>query len=287
MVSRKELYNECADMLKNYGNPNAEFDTLCIFQDIFDEKNPLFRPMEAVSQENEKTIREYVKKRSEGYPLQYILGKWEFYGYNFRISPDVLIPRPDTEVLVENVLEICRKEGKISPVIYDLCSGSGCIAVTLKKEIPSAEVYAVEISQKAVDIIKQNSALNNADINIINSNVIDPEFTENLKDIDIIVCNPPYLTQEDMDTLQKEVTFEPELALFGGADGLSFYREITAQWKKCLKKGGYLCYEFGYDQHEDVKNILVENKFENIKLTRDLAGIIRTVTAQKPIKQED
>ena len=281
MVSRRELYNECANILRKSGNPDAEFDTLCIFQDIIHDKNPLFQPMEAVSQEDEKTIREYVKKRSEGYPLQYILGKWEFYGYDFRISPDVLIPRPDTEVLVENVLAICRRERLSSPIIYDLCSGSGCIAITLKKEIPSAKVYAVEISKKAVDIIKKNASLNSADINVINSDVRNIELIESIESPDIIVCNPPYLTQEDMDTLQKEVTFEPELALFGGADGLDFYREITEKWKKCLKKGGYICYEFGYDQHEDVKNILVENKFDNISLSRDLAGIIRMVTAQK------
>ncbi|MBP3761381.1 MAG: peptide chain release factor N(5)-glutamine methyltransferase [Ruminococcus sp.] len=281
MVSRRQLYNECADILKKYANPDAEFDTLCIFQDIFNEKNPLFKPMEAVTEKDEKIIREYIRKRSEGYPLQYILGKWEFYGYDFRISPDVLIPRPDTEVLIENVLSICRREGMTSPVIYDLCSGSGCIAVTLKKEIPSADVYAVEISKKAVGIIKENASLNNADITIINSDVRNPELIKNLENIDIIVCNPPYLTQEDMDTLQKEVTFEPELALFGGADGLDFYREITEKWKKCLRNGGYLCYEFGYDQHEDVKDILVKNKFDNISLSRDLAGIVRTVTAQK------
>ncbi|MBR1592872.1 MAG: peptide chain release factor N(5)-glutamine methyltransferase [Ruminococcus sp.] len=283
MVSRRELYNECTDILKNHGNPDAEFDTLCIFQDIIHDKNPLFQPMEAVSDRDENIIREYVKKRSEGYPLQYILGKWEFYGYDFRISPDVLIPRPDTEVLVENVLSICRRDRINSPVIYDLCSGSGCIAVTLKKEIPSAEVYAVEISEKAVGIIKENAAINNADINIINSDVRTPENIGNFKAPDIIVCNPPYLTQEDMDTLQREVTFEPELALFGGADGLDFYRVITEKWKKYLKNGGWLCYEFGYDQHEDVKNILIKNRFDNISMSRDLAGIIRTVTAQKHI----
>lgn len=251
-------------MEKN-GIDSAYFDTKCIFEDFPND---------------ESKILSLVKKRSEGYPLQYLLGQWEFYGYPFKVNENVLIPRADTELIIENVLEICRKNNLTSPKIADLCSGSGCIAITLKKQIPSAEVYAMEISKKAVEIIHSNAVLNNAEINILNDDVLNPE-TENLPIFDIIVSNPPYLTQQEMDTLQKEVTFEPSLALFGGADGLDFYRRMTSVWKNFLRKDGWLIYESGDGQHEDIKNILGKNNFYNITLSRDLNNIIRNVTAQK------
>lgn len=251
-------------MEKN-GIDSAYFDTKCIFEDFPND---------------ESKILSLVKKRSEGYPLQYLLGQWEFYGYPFKVNENVLIPRADTELIIENVLEICRKNNLTSPKIADLCSGSGCIAITLKKQIPFAEVYAMEISKKAVEIIHSNAVLNNVEINIFNDDVLNPE-TENLPIFDIIVSNPPYLTQQEMDTLQKEVTFEPSLALFGGADGLDFYRRMTSVWKNFLRKDGWLIYESGDGQHEDIKNILGKNNFYNITLSRDLNNIIRNVTAQK------
>lgn len=264
MVNR-EFFRECVSIMEKNGIDSAYFDTKCIFEDFPDDENK---------------ILSLVKKRSEGYPLQYLLGQWEFYGYPFKVNENVLIPRADTELIIENVLEICRKNNLTSPKIADLCSGSGCIAITLKKQIPSAEVYAMEISEKAIEIIHFNAVLNDAEINILNCDVLNPE-TENLPIFDIIVSNPPYLTQKEMDTLQKEVTFEPSLALFGGNDGLDFYRKITSIWKNFLRKDGWLIYESGDGQHEDIKNILGKNNFYNITLSRDLNNIIRNVTAQK------
>lgn len=260
-----EFFRECVSIMEKNGVDSAYFDTKCIFEDFPND---------------ESKILSLVKKRSEGYPLQYLLGQWEFYGYPFKVNENVLIPRADTELIIENVLEICRKNNLKSPKIADLCSGSGCIAITLKKQIPSAEVYAMEFSEKAVEIIHSNAVLNNVEINILNDDVLNPK-TENLPIFDIIVSNPPYLTQQEMDTLQKEVTFEPSLALFGGADGLDFYRRMTSIWKNFLRKDGWLIYESGDGQHEDIKNILGKNNFYNITLSRDLNNIIRNVTAQK------
>ena len=279
-MQRKQLYDICGEMLKNSGNEDWEFDTLCIFQDTLHDKYPLFRPAEEVSAEDEKAIREMAERRCTGYPLQYILGEWEFYGLPFRLSEDVLIPRPDTETLIENVLEICRKEGYKSPKIADLCSGSGCIAVTLKKEIPDAEVWAVELSDGALDIIKENSALNSADIHIVKGDVLDADTAAMFCDMDIIVSNPPYVTAKEMAELQREVRYEPEMALYGGEDGLDFYRTMTKLWKNSLTDGGWLLYEYGDGQHSDVEKILIDNNFNNITLTRDLAGIFRTASAQ-------
>jgi len=283
MVNRSELYRQCTETLEKSGIADAEFDTLCIFQDMLKDKNPLFRPLEAVPEEAESMIRKLTERRAEGYPLQYLLGQWEFFGYPFFVGEGVLIPRPETELLVENVIKICRKNKIGSPKIADLCAGSGCIAIALKKELPQADIYAYEISDKAFSYLEKNCSLNNAGIKAVKCDVQSESIaldSEN-RDFDIIVSNPPYLTKEEMQVLQKEVTFEPQLALDGGEDGLDCYRNITKIWKKCLKKGGWLCYEFGDGQHEKVEQILIENKFVNITFSRDLAGIVRTVTAQK------
>ena len=213
--------------------------------------------------------------------LQYLLGEWEFYGYPFRLNENVLIPRPDTETLIENVLDICRRQGMKSPKIADLCSGSGCIAVTLKKELPLAEVHAVELSEGAIEVIKENAALNHADISITKGDVLDKATAEMFRGFDIIVSNPPYVTAEEMAQLQREVRYEPEMALYGGEDGLDFYRIMTTLWKDSLSNNGWLLYEYGDGQQDDVKRILTENDFDNISLTRDLAGIYRTASAQK------
>jgi len=280
-MQRKALYDICGEILKNSGNEDWEFDTLCIFQDILCDKHPFFRPTEEVSGSDEKTIRQLTERRSSGYPLQYLLGEWEFYGYPFRLSEDVLRPRPDTETLIENVLEICRRQGMRSPKIADLCSGSGCIAITLKKELPLAEVCAVELSDGALDIIKENASLNDADIRIIKGDVLKKETADMFRDMDIIVSNPPYVTAKEMAELQQEVRYEPEMALYGGEDGLDFYRTMTALWKNSLADGGRLLYEYGDGQQNDVEKILNDNDFENITLSRDLAGIFRTASAQK------
>ncbi len=281
MVIRRQLFSECCTLLEKSGAGSPDFDVLCIFQDILGEKTPMFSPEKEIPEALEKEIRELAEKRSKGEPLQYLLGEWEFYGYSFKVGEGVLIPRPDTETLIEQVLEICRREKLTSPKIADLCSGSGCIAVTLKKEMPSAEVCAVEISDKALNYLKENVKLNNADIAVIQGDVLNRQLQEDMGKFDIIVSNPPYLTQEDMDTLQTEVTHEPPLALFGGSDGLDFYRRMTEIWKNSLLNGGWLCYEYGFGQHDDVKKILEDNRFENIMLCRDLGGIYRTAAAQK------
>lgn len=265
-----DFFRECVSIMEENGIESAYFDTKCIFEDF-----------PSASREE---ILDMVKRRSQGYPLQYILGTWEFFGYTFTVNENVLIPRADTELLVENVIEICRKNNIVSPKIADLCSGSGCIAIALKNQIENSHVSAVELSEKAVEIIRRNAELNNSDIEVLCADVLEKQTAEKFSGLDIIVSNPPYLTQEEMNNLQKEVTFEPEMALSGGADGLDFYRKMIPLWKSSLKNGGYILFEFGDNQYEDVGKILEENNFRNITFSRDLQKIIRSVTAQK---QED
>ena len=266
MVNDK-FFRECVSIMEESGIESAYFDTKCIFEDF--------------PHADRKEILGMVEKRSGGYPLQYILGTWEFYGYKMTVNENVLIPRPETELLVENVVNLCGKNNITRPVIADLCSGSGCIAIALDREIKGSQVSAVEISGKAVEVIRKNAVLNNADITIICADVLAKETTEIFSGLDIIVSNPPYLTTEEMNVLQKEVTFEPSTALYGGADGLDFYRQMIPLWKKSLKNGGYIMFEFGDSQYEEVGNILEHNDFHNITFSRDLQKIIRSVTAQK------
>lgn len=278
---RRELFEECVSLLEKAGNEDAAFDMTCIFEDILEERHPLFSPLSQVPSDKERTIRSLAERRSEGYPLQYLLGKWEFFGYPFAVGEGVLIPRPDTEALCELAIEICRKEQLSSPRIMDLCSGSGCLAITLKKELPLAQVTAAELSEKALPFLKENIKLNDAQVELVQGDVTDPQLAAAHTGLDMIVSNPPYLTAEEMASLQTEVTHEPAMALDGGRDGLDFYRAIAKIWRSSLKEGGWICFEFGDKQHEDVGKILAENGFENITFRRDLAGIVRCAAAKR------
>lgn len=221
-----------------------------------------------------------LKRRLEGYPLQYLLGRWEFYGYPFEVGEGVLIPRADTETLCEAALERLKKVER--PVAIDLCSGSGCLAVTMALECPEATVYAVEKYEAALGYLRRNAALNSAPIRIMQKDVL-CSIPSELKGVaDVITCNPPYLTRADMEQLQKEVSYEPATALYGDDDGLLFYREVTKQWLKALKSGGMLAFEIGRGQEQDVEAILRANGCQNVCTHKDGCGIIRVLTADKP-----
>ena len=215
---------------------------------------------------------ESLKRRIVGEPLQYILGEWEFYGHDFVIGPGVLIPRQDTETLCDAVIK--RYKGRKMLEGVDLCAGSGCIAVTLSLEL-NASFTAIEKSDEAFDYLQKNNALHGYPVQTVKADalVCPPGFS----DLDLIVCNPPYLTADDMKSLQKEVRFEPELALFGGKDGLYFYRALTETWKDSLKRGGGLFYEVGFGQADCVADILRQNGFENVQIQKDLCGVERVV----------
>lgn len=233
---------------------------------------------------DEKKISEYLEvidKRSKRIPLQHIFGTCDFYGYEFNVNENVLIPRMDTEVLVEKTLEITKKIVKENKHIriLDMCTGSGCIAISLYKELVKlgckAEVDAVDVSEKALEVATSNANKNNAKINFILSDLF--EYV-NCNIYDIIVSNPPYIRTKDIEDLDIEVkTYDPMLALDGSEDGLKFYRNITDNAKSHMKDGGYLLYEIGFDQGEDVKKIMLKNDFEEIEIIKDLAGLDRVV----------
>ncbi len=216
-----------------------------------------------------------IKKMINGIPLQHITHMQEFMKMNFYVSEDVLIPRPDTEILVEEVISIAKKIN--AKKILDLCTGSGAIAISLAKYIENSEITAVDINSKALSIAKKNAKTNEVEnqITFINSNLFEKVRKEKY---DIIVSNPPYIKRDIIKTLNKEVQNEPIMALDGGYDGLDFYRKIIKQSDEYLKFKGFLCLEIGYDQKIDVIELIEnEEKYVDTYCKKDLYGNDRVI----------
>jgi release factor glutamine methyltransferase len=217
-----------------------------------------------------------VSRRLSGEPVQYITGRAKFMGLDFIATKDALIPRPETEILVNEIVEARF----IAPKILDLCTGSGNIAVSLAKLIPQAEIIATDISENALKIAEKNAALHqsSARIKFYKGNLFNAlMFAKNPK-FDIIVCNPPYIKEADFPYLQKEVKLEPRIALNGGKDGLGFYRDIAKESRRYLKKGGSILLEIGFGQREAVEGIfLSHNIFDIYRVIRDFSGIERAI----------
>ena len=217
-----------------------------------------------------------IEKLTKGVPLQHITHSQEFMKMNFYVNEDVLIPRPDTEILVEEVIKISKNIDR--PKILDLCTGSGAIAISIEKNLANAEVFAVDISEKALEVARKNANRLEANIKFIKSNLFN-----NLKKMkfDIIVSNPPYIKKEDIKLLSSEVQREPEIALDGGSDGLEFYRKITKQAIEYLKFKSYLCFEIGYDQKKEVIEIIEKEKhYIDTYCKKDLCGNDRVIITQ-------
>ncbi|MBR5371178.1 MAG: peptide chain release factor N(5)-glutamine methyltransferase [Oscillospiraceae bacterium] len=218
-------------------------------------------------------------RRAQHEPLQYLLNYWEFYGLPFKVGEGVLSPRQDTETLVDAVLS--RISGKTGLHAVDLCTGSGCIALALKSQRNDLHVTGIELSDDALRYALENAKLLGLDADLRKGDVLDPQTAAQFHDLDLIVCNPPYLTAEDMQHLQPEVAHEPAAALFGGEDGLDYYRNITKLWKDALRIGGILCYEAGMGQAQDVAAIMRNQGFEEIGIIPDAAGIERVILGYK------
>lgn len=219
----------------------------------------------------------YIEQIIDGKPLQYITQKQEFMGIDFFVNEDVLIPQPDTEILVETVLDICKKYDKQSLRILDLCTGSGAIAISLSK-ILNTQVFASDVSTKALKVAEKNNVMNNTKVEFIESNLFEKINGEKF---DIIVSNPPYIKNEEIKSLSKQVQNEPYIALAGGEDGLDFYRKIIDEAYKYINKNGYLCLEIGYDQKEDLIKLIKQNEnYEYENCIKDLSNNDRCIIAK-------
>ncbi|MBS1339669.1 MAG: peptide chain release factor N(5)-glutamine methyltransferase [Clostridia bacterium] len=223
-----------------------------------------------VSDNNVEFYLNKINDIKNGMPIQYITNKQEFMKLNFYVDKNVLIPQPDTEILVEKAIEICNNHGNDIKIL-DLCTGSGAIGISIAKNIKNAKVYATDIKNTVIDIAKQNAKQNNVD----NIEFIVSDMFENIqeKDFDIIVSNPPYIETDVIKTLPTEVRNEPIIALDGGKDGLKFYKIILSEYKKYLKKDGYLLLEIGYNQAKSVGELINLN----YSIIEDLAGNDRVI----------
>lgn len=240
---------------------------------------------EMLSAEAAAQYEGFLAEREGGRPTQYILGAWEFMGLPFSVGEGVLIPRGDTEVLVETILE--KQQAEPLRTILDIGTGSGCIPVSLSHYGAFEHILAVDISPKALSYATKNAAANHAEISFFESDLFSNVPAEWKGNLDAIVSNPPYIPKGDIAGLMTEVKdFEPRNALDGGADGLDFYRAIVAEGREWLKQGGWLFFEIGYDQGEALRSLLAAAGYAEISIRQDLAGLDRVAFGKYTGKKE-
>lgn len=267
--------------LEENGIEAPDFEALQMLQSLGYSKIRILEGRGVLTQQQQEQLRQLASRRLEGEPLQYLLGEWEFYGLTLKVGPGVLIPRPDTETLVEAGLSYLK--GRTGCRVLDLCAGTGCVGLAVERSAKNiSALYALEKEEAAFFYLKENLAAYESRVMPLHQDGLAPGPEADR--LDLILCNPPYLTGEDMESLQTEVRYEPPSALDGGEDGLDFYRRLTAVWKHRLNPGGLLAYEIGMGQQEDVTQILRQEGLEQIHWKEDLSGIVRVVAGRKPMQ---
>ncbi len=289
MQSINELY---LDMRRTFRAQNIPMPELCARELVVhaggaDEKKRTEWQYQYLADATVQQVQSLADRLVAGEPLAYILGEWDFMGHTFLVNPNVLIPRSDTEPLCE--LAIACTAQTMNARVLDLCAGTGCIGLSMLCAVPDARVVGVDISDGALAVMRENARrLQVADrYTAVRGNALESPV-ETYGRFDVIVCNPPYITAEEMDELDSSVRdFEPELALYGGTDGLTFYRAIAQEWKMALVSGGTLFLECGYAQGELVADILRTNGFVDVLIRTDLCGVPRIVIGSLPYDEPD
>lgn len=281
-----DLYQKGSDILKSGMIPDYEYDCRVLLEWTCNitRMDLLLEPGKTIRDEECEKFFHYINRRASHEPLQYLIGEWEFMGLPFKVNPSVLIPRQDTEVLIEWILEkedTATAEKGEQITLLDVCTGSGCIAISLDHFLRQQCGYmvkteALDISKDALETARKNNLLNETQVIFMESNMF-----ENVdKKYDLIISNPPYIPSAVVDGLMDEVLkFEPRLALDGKDDGLYFYRILAKEGKNHLKEGGRIYLEIGHDQGETVPALLEEQGFTQIEVRKDLAGNDRCVRA--------
>lgn len=275
------LLSKSIQYLKKYNVENARLDAEYIFAYVLGVKRVslVLNFNDEIDEEKKNLIRQYIMRRGKyREPLQYIVKEWEFYGYPIKVNGGVLIPRQDTEILVEQCIHLMKE--KENPKILDIGTGSGAISIALAKEIHGSEVLGLDISEDALKVAVENRELNNVEnLKFLKSDVFQHVKEKNY---DLIVSNPPYISVEEYEELMPEVKeYEPKMALTDGGDGYYFYRKISEESIDYLKNGGYLAFEVGYNQGENVAKLMEKNGFQIVGRVADYGGIERVIIGRK------
>ena len=273
MTVREALRN-AADRLAQAGVPDARLDAEYLLAELLhtDRLHLIADGGASLSDAQLNAYEQWLARRERREPLQYVLGTQPFMGCMLAVSPAALIPRADTECLCEAALAVLKPGMRV----LDLCTGTGALAIALKKHCPGVEVCASDLSVDALALARENAIRNGADVRFFSGDLFTPLRGERF---DLIVSNPPYIPRGELPGLQAEVRFEPDMALDGGEDGLDFYRRIAAEASEHLNRNGWLMLEIGSTQAQDVSRLLQEHRFSEMKILPDLAGLDRVVCA--------
>lgn len=279
VITPRDMQHQIRKKLEAADIEAAQFESRTMLELLLELPCGAPLPETPLTDAQQLRLETMTERRCRREPLQYLCGMWEFYGLEFLVGEGVLIPRPDTETLVETVLSL--RKGVPATCLLDLCSGSGCIPAAIAAHLPGVTGGAVELSAQALDYLRRNLYRHAPQLRIYAVDALHPPESLLAAQFHIITCNPPYLTAADMTQLQPEVAYEPETALYGGTDGLDFYRKLTPLWKPALAEGGWLVYEVGIGQAQAVQAILEDAGFTDCRMVPDFGGIDRVVLGQK------
>lgn len=271
--------------LEAAGVEDAAFDAACLME-LVAGKNWRWADGELTEAQKER-LEQLTEKRAQRYPLQYLVGRWPFLDFELEVGPGVLIPRADTELLCETGAELLA--GKTDPQVLDLCAGSGCVGLGVKRLVPAARVTCLEKSPKAFAYLTRNAAgalpgfgPERSAVQPVAGDVFTYQNELEPESLELVVSNPPYVTGDEMKTLEPELRFEPEMALEAGHEGLAFYEHIAPGYFAALRPGGWLAVEIGWAQGAAVRGIFEAAGYRNVAVRQDLAGKDRVVLGQKP-----
>jgi release factor glutamine methyltransferase len=281
---------EGARILREAGIPDERLTAGVLLGHVlaWDRVHLLTRAGEQIDESAYSTFLDLIARRARGEPLQYLTGHQEFYGLDFKVTPAVLIPRPETEFLVERIIEIGSNWGSPGgPLIVDIGTGSGCIAISLAVNLPRAEIIATDISGEALEVARLNAEHYHVSprIEFIEGDLFVAIEGKGLEgSVDVVACNPPYVPAAHPETIQREVRdWEPPVALFGGEQGLDFYRRLLADAPAYVRPGGFLVCEIGYNQLAQIRSMIEPGAWDEVTTTSDLQGVPRILTIRRAI----
>ena len=279
MINLNTLFKQMTEILSRNENCEPKFEANQLLEFVLGKSRLDLGPMQQVPDADREKVGSLCEKRKNGYPLQYILGSWQFFDLELEVGEGVLIPRRDTEDVCTAAFEYIQQID--SPNVLDLCAGSGAIALAVKKYCPDSTVMAIEKYPEAFEYLKRNIDKTGLRVLPVMGDVFNYDWIVEEETFDVIISNPPYINPDQQGKLQTEVGYEPSTALFASDKGLRFYKFISKYYRPALKDGGYLIFEYGYDQAKAVRDILFDTEYRIVKEIVDTAGNPRGIIAQK------